>query len=157
MKQSDVSKAFALISKYTSQFDIGQVFQSEEEFAHWFSSPLLKNLVTYVVEESNSGNITDMFSFVTGMVTLESGSRNKCAWVVALVVTKSPAELITDLWICAKQQSATMAILPQFGLEEHLFADMIKSSTSEQIICYNYMYPEVDNGNHCLFWNYLGK
>ena len=36
MKPSDVPKAFTLTNQYTSQFEIGQVFQSEEEFSHWF-------------------------------------------------------------------------------------------------------------------------
>ena len=34
MKPSDVPKAFTLTNQYTSQFEIGQVFQSEEEFSH---------------------------------------------------------------------------------------------------------------------------
>ena len=48
MKASDVPKALALTNQYTSQFKIGQVFQSEEEFLHWFLSPLRSYIVTYV-------------------------------------------------------------------------------------------------------------
>ena len=68
MKPSDVPKAFTLTNQYTSQFEIGHVFQSEEEFSHWFLSPLRDDFTTYVVEEPNTGNITDMFSFRTGIV-----------------------------------------------------------------------------------------
>ena len=128
MKHSDIPKALALINKYTSQFEIGQVFKSEEEFAHWFSSPLLKNLVTYAIEESNGGNITDMFSF-----TVTASPRSSCisAMVTALIITKSPAmQLITDMLICAKQRSASWVILYQFGLKEDLFTNFIKSQKS---------------------------
>ena len=34
MKTSDIPKAFNLTNQYTSRFEIGQVFQSEEEFSH---------------------------------------------------------------------------------------------------------------------------
>ena len=149
MKTSDVPKAFILTNQYTSQFEIGQVFQSEEEFSHWFLSPLRDDLITYVVEEPNSGNITDMFSFVA----FES---SKAANVAALVITKSsPKQLITDLLVCMKQQNVTYVSLLQYGLKEHLFTDFIKTSelTGQQVhwLFYNYRYPEVDNDNHCLF------
>ena len=94
MKHSDIPKALALINKYTSKFEIGQVFKSEKELAHWFLSPLLENLVTYVVEESNGGNITDMFSFA---VIVSPRASYIFAMVTALIITKSSAmQLITD-------------------------------------------------------------
>ena len=148
MKPSDVPKAFTLTNQYTSQFEIGQVFQSEEEFSHWFLSPLHDDLTTYVVEEPNSGNITDMFSFVT--------FDSKAGIVTALVITKSsPKQLITDLLVFMKQQNVTYGLLLQYGLKKHLFTDFLKSSelTGQQFhwLFYNYRYPEVDNDNHCLF------
>ena len=151
MKPSDVSKAFTLTNQYTSQFEIGQVFQSEEEFSHRFLSPLRDDLTTYVVEEPNSGSITDMFSFVT--FDFDSG---KAANVAALMITKSsPKQLITDLLVCMKQQNVTFVSLFQYGLKKHLFTDFLKSSelTGQQLhwLLYNYRYPEVDNDNHCLF------
>ena len=151
MKQSDIPKVLALINQYTSKFEIGQVFKSEEELAHWFLSPIQKNLVTYVVEESDSGNITDMFSFA---VIVSPKSNHISAMVSALMITKSPAEqLITDMLICAKQQSASGVTLHKFGLKEHLFANFIKRSEGHFAL-YNYIYPEVDDNNYCLIWNY---
>ena len=155
MKPSDVPKAFTLTNQYTSQFEIGQVFQSEEEFSHWFLSPLRDNLTTYVVEEPNSGNITDMFSSIT--YDYES---SKAANVIALVITKSsPKQLITDLLVCMKQQNVTYVSLFQYGLKKHLFTDFSKMSgfTGQQFywLFYNYRYPEVDNVNHCLFGQIL--
>ena len=151
MKPSDVPKAFTLTNQYTSQFEIGQVFQSEEEFSHWFLSPLRDDLTTYVVEEPNSGNITDMFSFMA--FDYES---SKTAHVTALVITKSsPKQLITDLLVCMKQQNVNHVLLFEYGLKKHLFTDFTKSSEligqQAHWLFYNYRYPEVDNDNHCLF------
>ena len=156
MKPSDVPKAFTLTNQYTSQFEIGQVFQSEEEFSHWFLSPLHDDLTTYnyVVEEPNSGNITDIVSGMT--FDLKSG---KAANVTALVITKSsPKQLITDLLVCMKQQNVTHVTLFQYGLKKYLFTDFINTSksTGQQLhwLFYNYRYPEVDNDNHCLFGHF---
>ena len=158
MKPSDIHKALALTNQYTSQFEIGQVFQSEGEFSHWFLSPLQDDIATYVVEEPNSGSITDMFSFRTGViagVALLPAFKRKVASVIALVITKSNAkQLITDLILCTKQQNATLVTLPQFGLKEELFADFSKPSKiigQGHCLFYNYKYPEVDDDNHCIF------
>ena len=151
MTPSDVPKAFALTNQYTSQFEIGQVFQSEEEFSHWFS-PLQDYVTTYVVEEPNSGNITDMFSLRC--------MSNYSATVTALVITKSsPKQLITDLLVLMKQQNVIFVFLCQYGLKEHFFTEFLKSSklTGKQYhwLFYNYKYPEVDNDNHCVFTHSL--
>ena len=157
MKKSDVPKAMALTNKYTSQFEIGQVFQSEEEFSHWFLSPLLNNVATYVVEESNSGNITDMFSYRYDMFGSRLGNESIVAEVIAIVITRSSAEeLIIDLLVCASKQKATMVTLPRFGLKQHLFRNFLKPSAPGfhgpgHCLFYNYKYPEVDDNNHCLF------
>ena len=159
MKPSDVPKAFTLTNQYTSQFEIGQVFQSEEEFSHWFLSPLRDDLTTYVVEEPNSGSITDMFSFITGVAMGFDFDSSKPAHVTALVITKSsPKQLITDLLVCMKQQNVTLVTLFQNGLKKHLFTDFVKTSeiTGQQAhwLFYNYRYPEVDNDNYCLFGHF---
>ena len=164
MKASDIPKAFSLTNQYTSQFEIGQVFQSEEEFSHWFLSPLL-DITTYVVEEPNSGNITDLFSFGTRVLSAGLGSNfigEMLAGVVALVITNSsPKQVITDLLVCSiKQHKATIVMLPsRFGLKEHLFENFSKLSATEQIydsarclLLYNYRYPEVNNDNHCILY-----
>ena len=154
MTPSDVPKALALTNQYTSQFEIAQVFQSEEEFSHWFLNPLVN---TYVVEETSSGNITDMFSFRTCKFTSKH-----FAEVVAMVITSSSAkEIITDLVLCAQQENATLVILPRFGLKKDLFIDFLQehSFTATELsiqnhgccLFYNYKYPEVDDENHCLF------
>ena len=163
IKASDIPKAFSLTNQYTSQFEIGQVFQSEEEFSHWFLNPLLSHITTYVVEEPNSGNITDLFSFRTQVLPADLGPGfpgEITAGVVALVITNcSPKQLITDLLVCImKQHKATSVILPSvFGLDEHLFENFLKLSSIEQFynptyhLLYNYKYPEVNNDDYCIF------
>ena len=156
MKSSDVPKALALTNLYTSQFEIGQVFQSEEEFSHWFLSPLVDNITTYVVEDPNSGNITDMFSFITDVADLRLGTKSKILYVIALVITKSsPQQLITDMLVCMKQQNVTAVGLSQYGLKEHLFMEVFEAFEFRRYqvhyLFYNYKYPEVNNNNHCLF------
>ena len=144
MKASDVPEALTLTNQYTSQFEIAQVFQSEEEFTHWFLSPLLPNTTTYVVEDPNSGSITDLFSIRTNTF----GTGNWCT-VIALVITKTSAEqILTDLLVCAKQTRATFVGMLRFGLKEHLF-EKFHISNAQYCLFYNYKYPHVDN--HCLF------
>ena len=126
----DIPKAFTLTNQYTSQFEIAQVFKSEEEFSHWFLSPLVDNMATYVVEEPNNGNITDMFSFRTCKLKSE-----KIAQVIALVITSfSAKEIIADLVVCTQQENATIVILPRFGLKRDLFKNFLQEhsvSTAE--------------------------
>ena len=63
MKVSDILQAHLIITnQHTAQFEIGQVFQSTEEFSHWFLNSLV---TTWVVEGPNSCRISDMFSFIT--------------------------------------------------------------------------------------------
>ena len=65
MTWKDIPSALALTNKYTSKFEIGQFFQNEEDFSHWFlpSSKGDAHIVTYVVDDPITGDITDMFSF----------------------------------------------------------------------------------------------
>ena len=51
-------------NKYTSQFEIGQVFQSEEEFSYYLMCPVIENYMqAYVVEDPVTGDITDVAGF----------------------------------------------------------------------------------------------
>ena len=43
MTSKDIPSALDLTNKYTSQFEIGQVFQSEEKFSHCFLCPMIEN------------------------------------------------------------------------------------------------------------------
>ena len=60
MTLEDVPSALALINKWSSQFEIREVFNSEEGTAHEFV--LQKFVFTYVVEDKPN-NITDLVSY----------------------------------------------------------------------------------------------
>ena len=64
MTSNDVTSALPLTNKYSSQFEIGQVFQSEEEFTYYFMCPVIKDYMqAYVVEDPVTGDITDVAGF----------------------------------------------------------------------------------------------
>jgi len=48
MTSEDVPNALALINKWSSQFEIKQVFNSKEEFAHYFLCPTVPKLCVYL-------------------------------------------------------------------------------------------------------------
>ena len=147
----DIPKALALTNQYSLQFEISQIFQSEEEFSHWFLCPSIPDYVTtYVVEDPVTGDITDMFSF-----RAVGSTSQKVLWaqVTAVIVTKSPAkQLITDMLIIAKQQQFDMV---------GSFSDIVKRLQLDDLfshtklishgLLYNYQYGEVDVENFCVF------
>lgn len=61
LRKEDVPKACALLMRYFSQFDF-HVQMSEEEFAHWFL-PREGVMYTYVVEDAESKELTDLAAF----------------------------------------------------------------------------------------------
>ena len=154
MTVQDFPIVIALTNKYTSQFEIECIFQTEEEFSFWFLFPDT-TAVTYVVEDPITGNITDMFSF---QILIEDKTLGR---VAAIVNTKTPAkQLLADLLLCAKQnqllQIATYQL--QYGLKdfEKLLATIplmcvYTFYTIPPLYLYNYNYSEVDEEKIVLF------
>ena len=64
MTSEDVPSALALVNKWSSQFEIRQVFNSEEEFAHIFLCPTMKNVLFAYVVENKTNKITDLVPLV---------------------------------------------------------------------------------------------
>ncbi|PRP88849.1 glycylpeptide N-tetradecanoyltransferase 2 [Planoprotostelium fungivorum] len=63
LEKRDIPQATKLLSDYLQRFDIHATF-NEEEFAHWFTPQ--ENIVnTYVVENPQTKEITDLTSFYT--------------------------------------------------------------------------------------------
>ena len=151
MTSKDIPSALALTNKYSSRFEIGQIFQSEEEFSYYFMSPVIKNYMqAYVVEDPVTGDITDVAGF-----KLERGmdGHNLFAYITILVAMKSPPrQLLIDLLVCAKQAKVDILYTSRFGLEKKVFDDLL---TIQSTICYwhfiNYQYDEVDESKFCLF------
>ena len=151
MTSNDIASALALTNKCSSQFEIGQVFKSEEEFTYYFMCPVIENYMQpYVVEDPVTGDITDVAGF-----KLEQGmdGRNMFAYITILVAMKSPPrQLLTDLLVCAKQAKADILYTFKFGLGKEIFEDLL---IIDPINCHwyfvNYQYKEIDESKFCLF------
>ena len=153
MTSKDIPSALALTNKYTSQFEIGQVFQSEEEFSYYFIYPMIENYMhTYVVEDPVTGEITDVagFSLEQTMDGLKLFAASKI-----LVAVKSPArQLLIDLMVCAKQAKADHFYTFQNGLTSDVFEYLTMASIR---YCHlvNYQCNEVDESQVCFAQNNL--
>ena len=151
MTSKDIPSALALTNKYTSQFEIGQVFQSEEEFSYYFMCPVIENYMhTYVVEDPVTGDITDVAGF---RLEQSLDGLNLFAASTILVAVKSPArQLLIDLLVCAKQTKADVFDTIQYGLTNDVFQNLTMIPIRIWN-CYllNYRYNEVDESQVCLF------
>ena len=143
IRPEDVPRALVLTNQYASQYKIGQIFQSEEEFSHWFLCPLVPNRVTtYVVEDPVNGDITDMFSFRC----LGSLSRK----IQAVITTKSAViEIVKDLLLCLKQQGVTEVVFTIPDIEKYM--PVVESYIKSCFYWYNYQHPKVNEDECCLF------
>ena len=145
----DIPEALNLVNCYGSKFEISQVFKSEEEFSHHFLCPSVPGyVVTYVVEDPTTHNITDMFAF-----QLRDDNNEKDAIVTAIVVTKSPPrQFVTDLLVCAKLEKVSRVCTTQYGLAKSTFENLFTESIwNKYFHIYNYAYPEIAESECCLF------
>ena len=153
MKSQDVSSALALTNNYTSQFKVAQVFQSEEEFSHYCLCDSLPHFInTFVVEDPNTGKITDLISY-----QLVVNENLLTASVVLLVAAKSPGkQLVTDILVSAKLAKAELLVTSQFCLPQNIFESLLlvpHFGTACWSI-YNYKYFEVDEENFFAYQMY---
>ena len=151
----DVCSALALVNKYASQFEIRQVFTSEEEFSHHFLCPTVPNyMFTYVVQNETK-NITDLVSYSI----VETNIKENCAVIQAVVSTQSRIQdLIRDAFVCAIEDGAHCVIIYQFAIEN----DVLSSLTAylqqlpylQLFDCYlcNYKYHSVSEKSCCFFF-----
>ena len=153
MTSKDIPSALALTNKYSSQFEIGQVFQSEEEFSYFFMCPVMKNYMqAFVVEDPVTGDITDVAGF---KLERDMFGRYTFAFITILVPMKSPPrQILIDLLVCAKEAKADLLFTFQFGLAKEKFKNILMiTETTATCHCYliNYRYNEVDEDQVCLF------
>ena len=137
MTSEDVPSALALINKWSSQFEIRQVFNSEEEFAHSFLHPTVVNYVyTYVVE--NETNITDLVSF-------QLANNHMVFGFTAVASTQSPLkQLIIDALVCAKELGAKALTIENWNIEPDVLPSLsFHYDFSSCFSIYNYKYHEI--------------
>ena len=155
MTSKDIPSLLAVFDKYTSRFEISSAIQSEEECSLFFL-PLQTNgitIITYVVDDPISGEITDMFSF-------KFFATSNDARVAAILQTRTPPkQLIIDLLLCAMQEKKLKKIRTfQFGLKSEIFEEVQRMTSMLAPSCkgmlpiylYNYSYPEVDEDDFYL-------
>ena len=134
MTSEDVPSALALINKWSSQFEISQVFNSEEETSYNF----LNNFAfTYVVED-NPNNITDLVSYRLHV-------SYAYVHITTVVSTQSPVkQLITDALVCARENGAEAAAIFQFNIDSDILTSLSFQPANQCIFhFYNYRCHEV--------------
>ena len=135
MTSEDVPSALALINKWSSQFEIRQVFNSEEEI----SCNFLNNFTfTYVVEDKPN-NITDLVSYRLLYIP------DNTVHINAVVSTQSPVkQLITDVLVCARENGASTAGIFQFNIESDILTSLSFQPASQHTFhFYNYKYHKI--------------
>lgn len=107
MTDKDLPAAHQLLAKYLQKFDLTPVF-NEDEFRHWFS-PQNGIICSFVVDDADTGAITDLVSYYTLPSTVMHHSVHKCvkaAYSFYNVSTKTPwVDLMNDALISAKNAS----------------------------------------------------
>ena len=141
MTSEDVPSALALINKWSSQFEIRQVINSEEEFAHNF---LLQEYVHTFVVEDKSNNITDLVCYI--LRTLLYGSNSCYSYNITTVVsTQSPVkQLIIDalVHVCARENCGVT--IHRYDIESDILASLsFLPSGSLTYHFHNYRYHEI--------------
>ena len=141
MTSEDVPSALALINQWSSQFEIRQVFNSEEEFAHAFLCPAVPNHVFTYVVENEANNITDLVSFrCVALVTSNS------AVISTVASTQTPVkQLIIDALVCAKESGSKALAIHQYIKSDVLSSLSFQHVLSDNLyfLIYNYKYHEV--------------
>ena len=145
MTSEDVPSALALINKWSSQFEISQVFNSEE-ISHKFL--LQKFVFTYVVESTPS-NITDLVSYKLFHLPHTS------IVIDTLVSTQSSVkQLIIDTLVCARENSPSIATISisQYSIESNILSSLSFQPVDDTAYhFYNYRYPEISQAKFGFF------
>lgn len=107
MEERHVKDAHRILNEYLKKFTFAPFFETTEEFAHWML-PREGVIDTYVVEDSETHEVTDMISFYhlpSTVVKHRVYKKLNSAYSFYNVATKTPLrELMNDGLIVAKKQ-----------------------------------------------------
>ena len=144
MTSEDVPSALALVNKWSSQFEIRQVFDSEEEFVYY--ALLQEHVITYVIESELNG-VIDLVSFMTSDLHINT------IYINTFISTHSPVkQLIIDALVCAKEKGAKTVSIRQRNIESNILASLsFQPSGYETFHFYNYRYHEISQTK---FWTF---
>ena len=143
MTSQDVPSVLALVNKWSSQFEIRQVFDSEEELAH--NLLLQKNVFTYVVEDKLN-NITDLVTCMLFRSTSGMG-------ITTLVSTKSPVkQLIIDALVFARENGTRQVSICQHEIQSDILTSLSFRPLRHQTFSfYNYKHHEISQAKYWTF------
>ena len=149
MTSEDVPSALALINKWSSQFEIRQVFNSEEEFVHYYLCPTMPNYVYTYVVENDVNNITDLVSF-------RLVYKAHMQFIISTVAsTQSPIkQLIIDALVCAKEVGAKQLVIHNWNIKPDVLSSLSfhwENKFSNWFLIYNYKYHEI-SGTRVWYW-----
>ena len=149
MTSEDVPSTLALINKWSSQLEIRQVFNSEEEFVHYYLCPTMPNYVYTYVVENDGNNITDLVSF-----TLVNKTNIQFS-ISTVTSTLSPLkQLIIDALVCAKELDATEMMTSNWNIKPDVLSSLsfhCEDDFSTGFSIYNYKYYEISEARA---WHY---
>ena len=144
MTSEDVPSALALINKWSSQFEIRQVFNSEEELLYQLLCLAVPNLMFTYLVENETNDITDLVAFRL----VDKASMGFV--ITALVFTQSSVQqLITDAVVCASEIGAKVLQIAQRIIKSEVLLS-VSFQLDNDCSCfsiYNYKYPEVHESN----------
>ena len=141
MTSEDVPSALALINKWSSQFEIRRIFNSEEEFAYHFLCPTEPNYVFTYIVENETNNITDLISFKLKAIS----DMHVFAHITTVVSTQSPIKhLIIDTLVSAKNMGTKEVRIFQFNIKSDVLLSIsFQYSGTVKFVIYNYKYHEI--------------
>jgi len=147
MVKKDVPNVFPLVNEYLERFKVAPKF-TKNEFAHWFSRRD-KVIYSYVVEDPQTGKITDFGSFYSLPSTVIGHPKHNvlnAAYLYFYVSTKTPLPaLIQDLLISAKQND--FDVFNCLDIMENLsFIEQLKFGPGDGNLyyyLYNYKIPDL--------------
>ena len=139
MTSEDVPSALAFINKWSSQFEIGQVFDNEEELAYNLLCLILPNYVYTYIVENEIDNITDLVSFK---------SINKMHMVFSIQIvafTQTPIkQLLIDAFVCAKDLGVKVLIINNLNIKPDILPLSFHCQSPYNFSIYNYRYHETE-------------
>jgi len=146
IRRDDLPKAFKFVNEYLSRFFIHPVFDDEETFAYVFMTRP-KTITTYVVVDKESGEITDMFSFMLSWIIFDqtTGDYYYEASMYYFFSTSTPQkQLVIDAMVLAKNDGCDSFQAIDIPIDNSIFHELnFLPGNTMYMSLYNYQCPEL--------------
>ena len=146
IRRNDLPKAFKFVNEYLSQFFIHPVFDDEETFEYVFMTRP-RTITTYVVVDKETGDITDMFSFMLSWIIFDqtSGDYYYEASMYYFFSTVTPQkQLVIDALVLAKNDGCDSFQAIDIPIDNSIFHELnFLPGNTMYMSLYNYQCPEL--------------